>query len=186
MRFPKETREEIYSSGGKPVEIAWPKGADEPRPGHKYTVQSSSKASEVRVLVLFTDETDEGWRAYVRLDTDPVRLLGKSSGYSTAAAGGMAVRKRPDPNPMGGPQFRSEYEPEAVSEAYLDELLEAQAEERRARITADIDRIKDAIESAEENPDLTGELRFHRSLLCKLEARKLELTPPEKPEETAA
>lgn len=176
MRFPKKTREALHRSGGKPVEIPWPKAAGEPLRGQRYTVQSSHQAGELRVLVLFTDESEKGWRAIVRIDADPVRLLGKAGGYVTAAAGGMAVRKAPEPNPLGGPQFRSEYEPEAVSTEYLDALNEKSAAERRARITGAIGAVEAAIDEAEEIPDLAGSLRFHRGLLAKLKARKLDLT----------
>lgn len=186
MRFPKKTRETLYASEGKPVEIPWPKPAGEPLKGQRYTVQSSHQAGDFRVLVLFTDESEKGWRAIVRIDADPVRLLGKAGGYVTAAAGGMAVRKAPEPNPLGGPQFRSEYEPEAVSSVYLDDLLAEKAEERRSRIASDIAGIEAAIELAEANPDLARDLTFHRNLLRKLKARKLDLTPESERVENAA
>lgn len=177
MRFPKATREKLHEAGAKPVEIDWPLGEKEPQPHATYTVQSSHRAGEYSILVLFVDETPAHCRAIVRRYTDEVYMLGKSGGYVDRPDRAMPTRVAVDPTPMGGPQFRPEYEPEAVGGAELAALNEGNAEERRARIAAAIDAIEAAIEEAEEVPDLAGSLRFHRGLLLKLKARKLELTP---------
>lgn len=173
MRFPKETREALHKSAGKAIPIDWPAGAVEPAPGHTYTVQSSHRAAELRILVHAVD--DLGERALVSIAPEPPRLLGKAGGYVTSAKGAMGVRKPIDPSPLGGPQFRPEYEPEALGAADLAAITERQALERRARILADIGGIEVAIESAEENPDLNGSLRFLRSLLLKQKARLLQI-----------
>jgi hypothetical protein len=176
VRFPKPTREKLHEAGGRPVEIAWPKAAGEPRKGQTYTVQSSHQAGEFKILVLFTDETAKGWRVIARADNDTVHLLGKAGGYVTAAAGAMGTRKGIEPNPMGGPQFRSEVEPEAVSPE--DELLFSRRahELTQARIHEEINRVEGAIAALEDVPEfehVKSDVRFLRSLIRKLEGRLL-------------
>ena len=152
-----------------------------------YTVQSSHRAADFRVLVIAVNETRDGWECWVRIDDDPVRLLGKSSGYTHAAAGAMSAYKPVDSTPMGGPQFRTEYEPEAVSEADQRALIERTSIERRARIAADLAGIDAAIKAAEANPDLyEHDLRFLRNLALKLRARKREITPVNEIKEDSA
>lgn len=176
MRFPKTTREKLHDAGMKPIEIPWPKGQPEPRRHGIYTVQSSHEAGTFRVQVLFIDETKKGWRTIVRRDTDPVNLLGKAGGYVTAASGAINTRKGIEPSPMGGPQFRSEVEPEAVDPE--DELMFSRRahELMQTRIRVEIERVDDAIAALQDIPEFAhveGDVRFLRNLTRKLEARLL-------------
>lgn len=157
MRFPKATREAIVAAKGKPVQIDWPAGEVEPQPGRHYTVQSSHRAAESRILVLFVD--DGGEQTIVRVDDDPVRLLGKSGGYSNSARGAMSVRKGIEPSPMGGPQFRSEVEPEAVSKEEQEEMsatARRMDRERRQRLVAEAEA---KLVEMEEDDAFKGESR---------------------------
>jgi hypothetical protein len=96
VKLPKLTRKQIYTAAqkGQAVEITWPVSGPEPRNGHKYTIQSGPGAGEDRLIVESQREIPEGWRVTVRLDADPVRLLGKSSGYATSPSGATQMRER--------------------------------------------------------------------------------------------
>lgn len=175
MKFPKETREALHESAGKPVEIDWPPGPVEPVPGRHYSVQSSQRAAELQILVLFVDERLEGWRACVRLH-EPARLLGKAGGYVTSAKGAMATRVPLEAAPLGGPQFRPEYEPEAVSEAEQLQITREAHARQRDRIRGAISRVEAEISSLEEMPEFEAArsaIRFQKSLMRKLEAELL-------------
>lgn len=172
MRFPKATREAIVAAKGKPVQIDWPLGEVEPQPGRHYTVQSSHRAAESRILVLFVD--DAGEQAIVRVDDDPVRLLGKSGGYSASARGAMSVRKGVEPSPMGGPQFRSEVEPEAVSEEEQMEMSAAARRfdcDRRQQLVAEAEAKLAAVEEDESFASESGRIAYARRVLRRAEER---------------
>jgi hypothetical protein len=175
MRFPKGTREALHESAGKPVEIDWPAGPVEPVPGRHYSVQSSQRAAELQILVLFVDERPEGWRAIVRLH-EPARLLGKSGGYVSSTKGAMATRTSIEPAPLGGPQFRPEFEPEAVSEAEQRQITREAHARQRDRIREAIDRAESEVARLEEIPEFQASrsaIHFQRGLLRKLEAELL-------------
>jgi hypothetical protein len=169
MRFPKATREAIHGAEGRPVEIDWPQGGPEAKPGRHYTVQGSHRAGEYEVIVLFAD--DAGEKAVVRVDDDPVRLLGKSGGYVTSASGALGAHVNPEP---GGLQFRPEYEPEAVGEAEQVEITRAAREHRNLRLRARIAKAEDAlseIEGDEEFVQSAQIIGYVRNRLRKLEAK---------------
>jgi hypothetical protein len=99
------------------VEIVWPEGGPEPKVGRRYSVQASQKAGEAQMVVVGRKELSGGWKATVRLDADPVRLLGKTSGYVSSAAGAMSHKRRTDEGDI-------EVEPEAVDANYQRLLSE--------------------------------------------------------------
>lgn len=170
MRFPAETRVAIYGSQGRAIEIDWPEGRVIPERHHSYTVQSSRKAATLRIVVLRV--IDHGLRAEVKIDGDPIRLLGKGGGYTTRPA--HAISAEDAPSKANALHFPREPEPEALGEAETAELTRRVKRDRLERITSDLDGIYEAIAKAQENPDLSkdSELRFMRSLAQKLEARK--------------
>lgn len=117
MILPKLTRERLYKAAGKPVEIVWPQDGPEPKIGRRYSVQSSQKAGEAQLVVVGRKELAAGWKATVKLDADPVRLLGKTSGYVSSASGAMGHTVRNDEGDL-------EVEPEAVDARYQRLLSE--------------------------------------------------------------
>lgn len=149
MILDKLTRKKIFNASGKPVEILWPKDANEPVVGNKYTVQTSAdKEGIANIIVQAVSELPEGWKATVKIDGDPVRLLGKAAGYSTSSQGAIGTRKPRDAAPINGPQFRSEVEPEAVDES-TQRRITAQGRHNRAEFQREL---------AEENADLAEDL----------------------------
>lgn len=133
MILPKLTRQRIYTAKGA-VAITWPQDAPEPQVGHKYSIQSSAtKSGEHKFSVEARTELPDGWMATVRLDGDPVRLLGKQAGYVTSGQGAIGTRRGPEPDAMGGPVFRAEVEPEAVDSRYQRRLSEEKAMDNAKR-----------------------------------------------------
>lgn len=168
MRFPAKTREILRESQGKPVEIDWPEGA-EPRPHHLYTVQASSRAGETRIRVLFVDEFEAGrWRAMVRVDDDPVRLLGKSGGSTERVAGAIATRVAPPPD--DALRFAPEFEPERLSEADESDVVRESRARRNAGLEAKKARVDDALADLEEDVD-PAKVRFLRNMARGLEGK---------------
>jgi hypothetical protein len=135
VKLSKHSRTKIRQSA-EPVEIQWPVAAGEPQVGQKYRV-----GLDLTVLVVARRETPKRWKATVKSDDDPVRGLRSSA------------RKRPEADPMGGPQFRTETEPEQVSRAYQRLIAEegrlktalAGGEQRmKAKVLAEEQRALDA------------------------------------------
>lgn len=122
MRFPKQIRELIYESEGKPVEIAWP-SSDEPQLHCRYSVQSSHRAGENSVRVVGRRRLGAGaYMATIVLDDDPIRLLRKNNGYGESAMGALPV----DPD-------HPAFEPEGVSEEDQREITRDADERFRQR-----------------------------------------------------
>jgi hypothetical protein len=124
--FPKLTRSLIANAKGKEVEIVWPEGEEPPEQGHTYTVQKSrTRKGSYSILVKDVAEgADERWRATVVVAEEqrPLRIKAKVAA---------------DPQPMGGPQFRAELEPEQVPKDYQARLT---AEGRRKTLTHQVDQ----------------------------------------------
>lgn len=165
MILDKVTRTLIYRAGSKPVEITWPKDAPEPKVGHKYTIQTSAgKPGEARFIVdSFRELANGRIVATVHVDADPIRLLGKSGGYTSAPQGAIGTRVAPDPEGFTGPRFRPEVEPEAVDEE-TQRRFSTEARHNRAQFQAEL---------AEENEDLARELVRKREHVARDELRRL-------------
>lgn len=170
MRFPEETRISIYESDGRPIEIDWPECRVIPTLGQVYTVQSSRQAATLSIVVLKV--IDHGLRAEVKIEGDPVRLLGKSGGYTNRSGHAMGTYVAADPE--DSLQFRREYEPEALSEAETVELTRRVKRERIARIKGKLDDLYEELSELQDDPDFShtrSDVKFMRSLTRKLEAR---------------
>lgn len=168
MRFPLETREAIYASGGKPIEIDWPEGRVLPEPHRTYTVQSSRQAGRLRILVMAS--LDNGLRARVRVAGDPVRILGKSGGYTSRPAHALGARVAPDPE--NSLQFRSEFEPEALGATEMSDLARRTRRERIERTRAKLGDLYEQLAELQDDPDFShhkSDVKFLRSLTQKLE-----------------
>lgn len=149
MIFDKLTRKIIFNASGKPVVILWPKDASEPIVGNKYSVQTSAdKEGLINVVVEGRLELPDGWKAIVKVDGDPVRLLGKAGGYSTSSQGAISTRKPREGDSLNGPQFRAEVEPEAVDES-TQRSISAKGRHNRAEFQREL---------AEENAELAEEI----------------------------
>lgn len=183
MRFPKATREKLYASAGRPVEVEWPASGPAPQPNHLYAVQSSGRASEVQVIVLAVEEAECGWKAMVRLDTDPVRMLGKAGGYSTSAAGALQTRVEPDPDSL---QFRPEFEPEAVGEAEQAEITRQAHDARNLRVRARIGKAEEALSEMEGDEEFVQSASLIGYLRRRLRALEDELRRDEAVDRRAA
>ena len=82
MILDKLTRKKIFNASGKPVEILWPKDANEPVVGNKYTVQTSAdKEGIANIIVQAVSELPDGWKATVKIDGDEVVILSESELY---------------------------------------------------------------------------------------------------------
>lgn len=155
MIFPKLTRKRIYAAGGKPIEIAWPKG--EPKAGHSYVIESKvdgrRKSHDDKVQVKAVRQHGEGWRATVILDADPIRLLGRRSGYTSSMQGSITTRHHIDSAIV----FRPEMEPEAVDEFTQRRITEqARARDRESvgELLAALEDLREAVKDRlEMNPD---------------------------------
>jgi hypothetical protein len=113
MKLRKATRKRIYEAAAKreSLTIAWPASAPEPLPGHKYPVKGFDSETRLEVQAR-TEVSDQRWKATVKLDSDPIRGLR------------VKARRGVEAQPLGGPQFRAETEPEQVDSRYqrlLDE-----------------------------------------------------------------
>ncbi len=163
MRFPQETREAIHAAKGKAVEIDWPIGLFDPKIGHGYSVQSSHRAGEIHVVVLARDKICEGqWKALVKVDGDPVRLLR------------MKSFKPLEAEPMGGPQFAPEHEPERISVEEEAAITRAAHRKRREAVEGKIDEADEALrvlQQSGEAESLAGDLRFLRTRLARMKAK---------------
>ncbi len=172
MRFPQETREAIYAAKGKPVEIPWPAGELEPQVGHNYSLQSSHRAGETYIVVLKREwiggdptastSEDECWTATVKIHDDPVHLVRTKS------------RKPVEADPMGGPQFRPEGEPERVSIDDENAFARAAHEKRRETVEKGVAAADEALRELQESGEaesLAGDLRFLRTRLARVKAK---------------
>lgn len=163
MRFPQHTREAIYAAKGKPVEIPWPPGVFDPQIGHNYSLQSSHRAGEAYVMVLKRERVGEDeWKVLVRVQDDPVHLVRTKS------------RKPLEADPMGGPQFAPEYEPERVSAKEETAFARAAHEKRRETVEkgiAEADEALRALQESGEAESLAGDLRFLRTRLARMKAK---------------
>lgn len=149
MIFDKLTRKLIFNASGKPVEALWPKDAGEPIVGNKYSVQTAAdKEGSVKIIVQGRTELPDGWKVIVKIDADPIRLLGKAGGYTTSSQGAIGTKKGTEPAPLSGPQFRPEVEPEGV-DAETQRKITAQGRHNRAEFQREL---------AEENADLAEEI----------------------------
>jgi hypothetical protein len=163
MVFPKLTRKRIQASGSKPVEIPWPTNGPEPKKNRSYTIQSSStRPGDDRLRVLSVEEVANGFRVLVKLDADPVRLLGKTSGYVSSSAGAMPTRAV---NDKGG----VEVEPEAVDARYQELLsqegrmktaMQGATNRQRAKVTASEQKLAD--ERKKGKPGKLAQAQFQR------------------------
>ena len=129
MILPKLTRQRLYKAAGKAVEIVWPEDGPEPKVGRRYSVQTEAqKPGEAQLLVVSRTELSAGWKATVKLDADPVRLLGKTGGYVSSPRGAMAHTYRTDEGDV-------QVEPEAVDERY-QRLLSEEGRQKTALLGA--------------------------------------------------
>jgi hypothetical protein len=170
VRFPEETRKAIYASNGKPIEIDWPECAVIPTRHQVYTVQSSRQAGRLQIVVVRVIE--DGLRAEVKIEGDPVRSLGKSGGYTDRPGHAMSAHVAADPE--DSLQFRPEFEPEALSEAEMVELTRKVKRERIERIKGKLDDLYEELAELQDDPDFShtrSDVKFMRSLTRKLEAR---------------
>lgn len=99
------------------ITLTWPEDAPEPVVHRKYPVQEL--AEDNRLIVEAITETATGWEVTGRLNSDPVRGL-------------RVTARKPVENPAhGGPQFRSEAEPEQVPSRF-QRLLDAEGQIKTA------------------------------------------------------
>lgn len=172
MRFPQETREAIYGANGKAVEILWPDGAPEPQIGHNYSLQASHRAGEAYIMVLgrkwiggdptVSTGEEECWKATVKIHDDPAHLVRTKS------------RKPVEAEPMGGPQFRPEGEPERASSDEETAFARAAHRKRRETVEKGISEADEALRALQESGEaesLAGDLRFLRSRLARVKAK---------------
>lgn len=119
MRLDKPLRTKLRKASAKrqSLTFTWPEEAPEPVPGRKYIVNGLD--DDQRLLVEARTETNAGWEVKARIDSDPIRGLR------------ISARKPPEAQPMGGPQFRAETEPEQVDSRY-QRLLDSEGRMKTA------------------------------------------------------
>src|SRR4051812_14204757 len=107
MILPKPTRKQLYS--GKPMRIRWPANTCEPKVDHIYSVQPAvGKPGIISIRVLEIGKAT----VLVKLEGDPVRLLGKQGGYTDY--GDRALGSRGEHDRI------VEIEPEAVDPSEIE------------------------------------------------------------------
>lgn len=125
--LPKQVRQQLYS--GRPIRIRWPVRAHEPQVDHVYSVQSGAgKRGVVKIRVLEVGETT----VLVKLEGDPVRLLGNQMGYTDHE--GRAIKA------TGRREDEIEPEPEAVD----PEEIEHYRASRQARERFQTEKVEEA------------------------------------------
>jgi hypothetical protein len=150
VKFPKLERKRIYAAAPGSVEVKWPEG--EPEVAHHYAVEKAEarkhEASDTHIIVLARRESKQGWHATVRIEDDPVRLLGKAGGYVDNPAGAIGSSDRKDQGDLRD-------EPEAVGKTDQERITKASGEaevmrlrqhwaEKRARIQEAIADLREA------------------------------------------
>lgn len=108
MKLHKLTRKQLAT--GQAVTFAWPDASVTPRRNRRYKLSTESgKAADREFIVLEVKEDAKGFTVTAKMFSDPVRLLGRRTGYTDRPSSAIGATDR---------QHRGNLwdEPEAVDE----------------------------------------------------------------------
>jgi hypothetical protein len=123
MILPKETRKLIHEANGRPVQIEWPQGGPEPKPGHIYTIQSSGRRAGASWMAL---------RSIDRVDDLALIVTVQIEDDASHSRASKARRPMSETAPLNTVEEHTEYEYERM-DLEADTLAELRAGSEKIR-----------------------------------------------------
>lgn len=150
LHLSAEQRNAIFQGGLPRITIE--RSAERPKPCPVSARDEIELSSQVSIVVAGVKETATEFELHYRVVDTRARLLGKAEGYASSPSSAIATHKAPEEQPMGGPQFRQETEPEAISREDQEAMTQNINEESLERLRVNRDSLKAQLAEMKDNP----------------------------------